>query len=87
MRKLTASSSIWPMFKRYERIEEAISRLLLKSKPQTRFAVLAKYGLLDLSYEAIAVKYADRFDRAVVAAANARLAQYGFSPLPLASSA
>jgi hypothetical protein len=56
----------------------AMSRLILKKTPSKGFDLAVKYGLDEETYEAIALRYADRFDPEVIEAAKARLDAIGY---------
>lgn len=58
---------------RIHREVEALSRLMLNADLQQGFQVLRDTGQLDKTFEAIVVKYNDKFEQSVVEAANWRL--------------
>lgn len=53
---------------------------LVLGSPSEGFRMLVERDMLDLSFEAVALKHPHRFDEAVLAAARERLADVGFSP-------
>lgn len=53
---------------------------LVTGKASDGFRMLEERDMLDLSFEAIALKYPDRFEPAVLDAARARLDAAGFAP-------
>lgn len=62
----------WPMFQRHGRLKAA-ERMVLNSKASKGYEVLKEAGLLDLSFEAIIVRFPDEFSSEALAASRARL--------------
>jgi len=66
------ASRTWQMIENLGKIE-ALSRLVVSPELQKGFKVLRDKNLLDKSFEAIVVKYKDKFKANVVQAAQWRL--------------
>jgi len=62
----------WQMIERYGKIE-ALSRLVVSADLQSGFKVLRDNGLLEYTFEAIVVKYKDKFKPNIVEAAQWRI--------------
>lgn len=62
----------WPMLKKHGDVE-TISRLVLKKTASQGYEVLVAAGRVDLSFEAIALKYKSLFPEKIVMAAKGRL--------------
>lgn len=67
-----AASYTWPMIERYGEIE-ALSRLVVSPDLQKGFKVLRDKGQLDITFEAVVVRFQHLFKPDVVQAAQWRL--------------
>jgi hypothetical protein len=59
---------------------ETLSRLILKAKASEGFGMLVERGMPERTFEAVALRHADRFEEKVLEAAKARLLGAGAHP-------
>ena len=57
--------------------KKLVADLAMRAEPSDGFSTLVENGMADLTFEYIAIRNADEFDDAVVAAAKKRLASVG----------
>jgi hypothetical protein len=58
-------------------VRKTLADLALKPQPSLGFVKLVEFGMADMSAESLVLKYSDEFAPDVVAAAQARLKEYG----------